>query len=272
MTTRRREAPGTLRKPALSSRGSAHRDKVTPFWSIFDRILCDCFCAARNPGGIVNMGIANNYLMEAELLDFFHRHLELHPSDLTYGTSLFGSTRLFGAFCKHYNSPAFSPIKPVTPDQLLTGPGCGSLLDQIFEHLADAHDGVLIAAPYYNGFEADLSCRSNVECVPVYSDMGDGTEAASFEGATALRGFEATQRAWLEQHPGQQIRAVVVCNPNNPVGRCYTRSALVEYGSFAEKHDLHLVFDEVNAPCLVLYAGVRDADFNDGLDLRPLDV
>lgn len=33
---------------------------------------------------------------------------------------------------------------------------------------------------------------------------------------------------------------------DNPVGRCYNRSALIEYGKFAEKYDLHLVFDEVS--------------------------
>jgi hypothetical protein len=115
--------------------------------------------------GIVNLGIANNSLMEAELLDvraprlvpltlthtfslcqFFHRSLSLHASDLTYGTSLFGSTRLFAALCSHYNSAAFAPVSPVLPSHLITGPGCGSLLDQVFLHLAGDGDAVLCAA------------------------------------------------------------------------------------------------------------------------------
>lgn len=186
------------------------------------------------------MGIANNFLMEKELLEFFHENLKLAPSDLTYGTSLFGSHRLFRALCLHYNSKAFSPVRPVLPEHFITAPGCGPLLDQIFEHIADPGEGVLIAAPYYNGFDADLSCRSAVKGIPVYSNTDDGTRSHNFEGKTALRGFEETL-----QKQEKPIKAVIVCNPNNPVGRCYNRAALVEYGKFAEKHDLHLVFDEV---------------------------
>lgn len=186
------------------------------------------------------MGIANNFLMEKELLAFFHDNLQLVPSDLTYGTSLFGSHRLFQALRLHYNSKAFSPVRLVLPEHIMTGPGCGPLLDQIFEHIADPGDGVLIAAPYYNGFDADLSCRSAVRGIPVYSNTDDGTGSHNFERKAAMRGFE---EALQEQE--RTIKAVIVCNPNNPVGRCYNRAALVEYGKFAEKHDLHLVFDEV---------------------------
>lgn len=174
--------------------------------------------------GIVNMGIANNFLMEPELLAFAHENLRMVPSDLTYGTSLFGSLRLFKALCLHYNSPAFSPVSPVCPEHIMTGPGCGPLLDQIFEHLADPGDGVLIAAPYYNGFDADLACRSAVSCVQVYAPSGQGTEAANFEGSSALRGFEEALAGW--QSDGQ-IRAVVVCNPSELESRTGNAGALI---------------------------------------------
>ncbi|UZJ51723.1 hypothetical protein CBS101457_001043 [Exobasidium rhododendri] len=236
-----------LQSPGLSSRGQSHRDKVTPFWSIFDQMLGNAYCHESNTGGFINMGIANNFLMEPELLDFFHDNLRLVPSDLTYGTSLFGSIRLFRALCLHYNSKAFSPVSSVSPEHIMTGPGCGPLLDQIFEHLADPGDGVLIAAPYYNGFEADLSCRSAVKCVPVHSSVDDGTGSLNFEGRGAMRGFNEALGAWNSTSGDKKIRATLVCNPNNPVGRCYDRSALIAYGTFAEQHDLHLVFDEIYA-------------------------
>lgn len=229
-----------LAPPRLSSRGEAHAAKVTPFWNTFDCMLSDGFNASSNREGIVNMGIANNSLMETELLDHFHRSLRLDPIDLTYGSSLYGSTRLFAALCAHFNGPAYSPVRPIEPCHMVTGPGCGPLLDQLFEHLADEGEGVLCAAPYYNGFDADLATRSRVRCIPVHSPFGDGTEPDSFEGEAALRGFEP---ALLEC--GVRVRAVLVCNPNNPVGRCYDRAALLEYGRFAARHGLHLVFDEI---------------------------
>ncbi|CAO1633260.1 unnamed protein product [Sympodiomycopsis kandeliae] len=235
----------TTRKPSLSTRGSAHASTMSPFWSVFDDMLRDVYQAEKNPDGIINMGIANNSLMEKDLLSFFSANLKLDPTDLTYGTSLYGSTRLFNALAKHYNGPAFSPAVPVRADQILTGPGCGSLLDQVFEHIADAGDSVLLSAPYYNGFDADLSIRAGVKCVPVFSTLGDGSEDASFTGETALRGFEEALLKTLEA--GSKVKATIVCNPQNPLGRCYDRRALLSYGRFAEKHNLHLVFDEIYA-------------------------
>ncbi|MCO5549812.1 hypothetical protein L7F22_003286 [Adiantum nelumboides] len=233
--------------PALSSRGQKHGKNVTAFWDIFDRIIGNAFCYETNPYGIVNMAISNNYLLEPELLTYFGANLQMQPTDLTYGTSLFGSHRLFKTLCTMFNSEIFTPVKQVLPQHLITGPGCGPLLDQLAEHLAEPGDGMLIAAPYYNGYDADFACRCDVECIPVFSDSDDGTGSSNFNGKSALRGFEKAKQEWQSNHPKNIIRAVIVCNPHNPVGRCYDREALLEYGRFAEKHNLHLIFDEIFA-------------------------
>lgn len=231
--------------PALSTRGQKHGSKVTPFWDIFDRIIGNAYCHEANPHGIVNMAISNNYLLEPELLAYFGANLQMQPTDLTYGTSLFGSHRLFATLCKHFNSATFSPVRPVEPHHLITGPGCGPLLDQLAEHLAEPGDAMLVAAPYYNGYDADLSCRGEVQCIPVFSDSDDGSGPSNFEGRSALRRFAAAKEAWEKENKGNGVKGVIVCNPHNPVGRCYDREALLEYGRFAEQHNVHLVFDEV---------------------------
>ncbi|KAN0065318.1 hypothetical protein ACQY0O_001154 [Thecaphora frezii] len=236
----------TLTAAPLSLRGASHASKHTSFWETFDALLSHPYCAATNPSGFINLGIANNSLMASELLVYFHNHLALLPVDLSYGTSLYGSTRLFAALCHYFNTSSdFQPVTPVLPHHIVTGPGAGPMLDQVFEHLTDAGEGVLCAAPYYNGFDADLATRSRVRCVPVFSPDGDGTEAASFEGASALCGFHQAYTASCDN--GVEIRAILVCNPHNPVGRCYDRTALIEYGRFAAGRNLHLVFDEIYA-------------------------
>lgn len=230
----------------LSKRGQRHASKVTAFWTTFDNIIGNAYCHQTNPTGIVNMAISNNYLLEPELLAFFGANLQMQPVDLTYGTSLFGSHRLFASLCRHFNDgDTFAPVVPVKPEHLITGPGCGPLLDQLAEHIAESGDGFLVAAPYYNGYDADLACRAEVHCVAVYSNDDDGTGAHNFEGASALRNFAKAKEAWETEHEDKRIRAVLVCSPHNPVGRCYDREALLAYGRFAQEHDLHLVFDEV---------------------------
>lgn len=202
-----------LKAPNLSSRGQSHEKKVTPFWDVFDRIIGNAYCSKNNPKGTVNMAISNNYLLESELLDFFSSNLQMMPTDLTYGTSLFGSHRLFASLCKHFNSAIFRPVMPLQASHLITGPGCGPLLDQVFEHLCEPEDGVLIAAPYYNGYDADLSCRSHVRCVPVWSAHDDGSPSINFEGPTALREFEQSKQIWETQNSDHAVKAVIICNP-----------------------------------------------------------
>jgi aspartate/methionine/tyrosine aminotransferase len=239
--------PAASSLPCLSARGQRHGKKVTPFWDVFDRIIGNAYCETTNPHGIVNMAISNNYLLEPELLAFFGANLHLQKTDLTYGTSLFGSHRLFATLCKHFNSITFAPVRAVEPHHLITGPGCGPLLDQLAEHLCESGDGVLIAAPYYNGYDADLKARGDVNCIPVFSESDDGTHASNFEGPSALRGFTEAKEEWQCANPSKTVRAAIVCNPHNPVGRCYDREALIEYGRFAEANDVHLIFDEIFA-------------------------
>jgi aspartate/methionine/tyrosine aminotransferase len=41
--------------------------------------------------------------------------------------------------------------------------------------------------------------------------------------------------------------ALVLSNPHNPLGRCYSQDVLERCIKFCEKHDIHLVSDEVFA-------------------------
>jgi aspartate/methionine/tyrosine aminotransferase len=44
-----------------------------------------------------------------------------------------------------------------------------------------------------------------------------------------------------------KVKAVLICNPSNPVGRFYSREALVEIARFCGERGLHLVSDEIFA-------------------------
>jgi aspartate/methionine/tyrosine aminotransferase len=44
-----------------------------------------------------------------------------------------------------------------------------------------------------------------------------------------------------------KIRAVVLTNPGNPSGRCYSRESLEVVSQFCQSYDLYLIVDEVYA-------------------------
>jgi aspartate/methionine/tyrosine aminotransferase len=77
----------------------------------------------------------------------------------------------------------------------------------------------------------------------------------AFQGADqfkvdAIPLYEQAIQDGLKQ--GVNIRALLICNPHNPLGRCYSKEALIGYMKLCKKYNIHLLVDEVYA--LSVYA------------------
>ncbi|TFK23348.1 PLP-dependent transferase [Coprinopsis marcescibilis] len=176
--------------------------------------------------------------MWEELRDILEKRFKLRQVDFTYGDSLYGSIRLRDALANFFNN-YFKPFSPVSPDNLLMGNGLLSLISQLGRALIDPGHGVLLAAPYYHGFDISFSVHSGVRVVgaPVpFEDMFTSKELDHLE--KVLADSEAK---------GVPIRAVLLCNPQNPYGRCYPPELITAYCQFCERHNLHLISDEIYA-------------------------
>lgn len=57
-------------------------------------------------------------------------------------------------------------------------------------------------------------------------------------------GFKLTPEA-LEAAIGPKTKMLLLCNPSNPTGSCYTRDELLELAKIVVKHDLFVVADEI---------------------------
>lgn len=74
---------------------------------------------------------------------------------LKYGT-LHGSEQLRNALAKFFNTH-FKPADRIRADQITAHAGCGSTLNNITQVVTNPGDGILIPAPYYGGFDFDLT-------------------------------------------------------------------------------------------------------------------
>ena len=114
-----------------------------------------------------------------------------------------------------------------------------AISSQLIGAIANPGDGVLVASPYYYGFDLEFTVQHGVIPVAVsvpWADMFTPMELGHFE--TALE--ESTEK-------GIKTKAVILCNPHNPLGRLYPEKTLIEYCKFCEKHDLQLICDEIYA-------------------------
>ncbi len=120
----------------------------------------------------------------------------------------------------------------VQPDWLLWLPGVVPGLNVAGRAIGEPGDGVITAVPIYFPFlsapgNADRQCQ-RMELVR----RGQRWEM-DLDGLEA--GLDARSRLFL------------LCNPQNPTGRVYTREELLALAAVAERHDLIICSDEIHA-------------------------
>lgn len=107
----------------------------------------------------------------------------------------------------------------------------------------------MIPRPLYTGFRVDIPQRSRGVIVPVsfsgLDDVGEGSLHDVFDADANTQAFE---RAWRKcEEDGTKVRAVLLTNPHNPLGKCYPSSTLKAVAKFCGDHGLHLICDEIYA-------------------------
>ncbi|CAG8323790.1 unnamed protein product [Penicillium salamii] len=202
-------------------------------------ILGDIWDAESNPNGYFNVGMAENDLLHDVLLDYINTQLDLPAKYLTYNEGGAGSIRLKEAIARFLNRH-FAPAKPIQACQLAVTNGVSSAIEHLSWALASPGDGILLGRPYYGQFVPDIAMRPETQVVPV--EFGDCDPL----GLTAVEKYEKTLLHW-ESQTKKKVRALLLCHPNNPLGRCYPKETILELMKLCAKYQIHLISDEIYA-------------------------
>ncbi|POW10400.1 hypothetical protein PSTT_06046 [Puccinia striiformis] len=186
----------------------------------------DLYSADKNPNGVINLGVAENALMQDFLVEKLKETFSrLQTHDLNY-QSLGGSSSFKDAMC-HILNRYFNPVVNVKPSHLLCASGVTAILAQLMYAICDEGDGVLISRPYYSGFNHLIK---------------QGVTLVDFEIENPLDPSsvsKALDKAYLSHqgHP-HQIKAVLLCY--------YVQEGVLStYIKFCETNKLHLIVDEI---------------------------
>jgi aspartate/methionine/tyrosine aminotransferase len=138
----------------------------------------------------------------------------------------------------------FNPSSPVLQEYVMVTNGNSSLIDNLTWSLFDAGDAVILPTPTYAMFPFNLESRAGVRSIFVpLTDLGD-----QFHADYAKQVVEKFEKAFVKAtSEGTRVQGVLLCNPNNPIGRCYSKNTVFEIFKFCRKHSLHLITDEVYA-------------------------
>ncbi len=117
----------------------------------------------------------------------------------------------------------------VDPAQVVVTNGGKHALYNVFMSLINPGDEVLIPAPYWVSYPAQVQLAGG-EVVAVPTDKSTG--------------FRASVDV-LEQHRTSKTKAVVFVSPSNPTGAVYPREEVEAVGRWAAEHGIWVITDEI---------------------------
>ena len=222
-------------KQFLSERGKANV-KELPFLMHAHFSAIDDMCSEKNPHGYINLGTAENRLIDGIMIDILgkvHKRLQLTGKDIHYNV-FHGSKEFREAIASYWQKVWLGADNPrkVHADNIVATCGCSEALEMLAFALCNPGEAILIPTPYYPGFVHDVQSRCEAKPVGVHC----GTEMSK----------DAFEAAFQEQKKqGVTVKAVLYSSPNNPLGHVYSEQALKNVLEFCMAHDLDIISDEI---------------------------
>ncbi|KAI0439039.1 aminotransferase GliI-like protein [Xylaria telfairii] len=187
----------------------------------------------------IDLSFAENYTIRKDVLAIFREAAvaQAIDQDLNWPHGFWGEARLLTALSSLFNL-YFSPFEPVVNDNVVLTAGAAGSLDNLAWSVCDPGEGILIPCPYHSGaYEVFLNVHTGIVPIPVSVGSLDDVFG---------EGMIPTLEKGLRDAP-VPVKAIVVTNPHNPLGRCYSKMNLIELMQFCQRHNLHLISDEVFA-------------------------
>lgn len=226
----------TATRTLLSRR--AQKEAAPKLSTLIWKVLSDSWDAQTNPNGYVSVGVAENRLLHADLEQHITRNINVKDCAFTYGDGPKGSNRLREVLAK-FISKHFKPHIPLQRTHLMVTNGVTTGIEHLSWACANAGDAFLLGQPYYGAFVGDICLRPEVDLITV--KFGDVDPLS----VSAVKFYE--QAVLDARKRGVTVKGLMLCNPHNPLGRCYSRDVLLEYLKLCEKYQIHLVSDEIYA-------------------------
>ncbi|OBT68851.1 hypothetical protein VE03_02044 [Pseudogymnoascus sp. 23342-1-I1] len=208
-----------------------------------------------NPSGVISLALSENHLIHGHVVDFINKHFKIDErTATTYTGSTIGGVDLRKAVAKHINK-YFNPVVPVDVEEVGIANGVTAICSMLAFILGDVGDGILLMRPIYGKFENDFTIvaqyistpalliyqANEVRCKTLYANMDD---TDPFSEAVVEKYAVRLAQAKTD---GTNPRALLICNPHNPSGRCYPKSSLIALMKFCAQNNLHLISDEIYA-------------------------
>ncbi|KAI1001396.1 hypothetical protein K3495_g6802 [Podosphaera aphanis] len=243
----------------LSDRAVALLKDLESPWRYNPGGFDNTFNKETRPDGIISFATAENYHIREKLVTFVQKNVQIPESSLTYGSAFNGGPFFPDLMASHINN-YFSPYSPVKPEEIHVGSGLTGVNGMLGHVIGEVGDAILVSRPIYGRFELDFGISAGMKIV--YADML-GVEP--FQVAVVSRFEQALEKT---KKAGIRVRALMITNPSNPLGHCYSKQTLEALLAFCQQNRLQLISDEVYALSVFSPPNCTSAPFTSVLSIN----
>ena len=155
-------------------------------------------------------------------------------SDLGYLGSIPEMGTSFSGFAKRRWGWSVDPL------QVRIAADVGVGIVEVLRVITKPGDKILINSPVYPNFWTWCT-ETHLEQVDVPLTQSEN----AINGSNWILDWDGIEKAYASG-----IKAHLICNPHNPLGRVYTREELSRIAELAKKHNVYVLSDEIHAPLM----------------------
>lgn len=198
--------------------------------------LCaaDPFDPVKNKNGYLNFSIAENHLIEDLILDKINSPLPMNSTHSRYNT-LFGREDVRDVSCLFLEK--YLNITHLSGKNISIQAGVSAICECLSFSLFDEDDYLMLAAPFYSGFDYDFRKRFGVNFLEVNLD----------QKKNFIHEVSSYKKAYDSFQFPEKIKAILVTHPHNPSGEVLSKEFIQEITHFAKQKDLVIISDEIYA-------------------------
>jgi cystathionine beta-lyase len=121
--------------------------------------------------------------------------------------------------------------------QLLVSPSLGASIGVALDLITDRGDGVILQPPVFTDFKP-LVTRSHRKVARNSLVLDNGVYGMDLEDLARVAS-------------GPDVKAMILCNPHNPVGRVWTAQELTAVAEICSDNDVFVISDEIHADIML---------------------